>query len=339
LLDYPDKIRKKSSTAAEDYVSRLARYLVYYLVPGSAGLSEVRNGRGPVTDFLSLLHGQNLSVRRQTSGAEIVRFEWKVRTKPPVDLDELRVAPRAYSEGSLNASRPATDLKGQLENRLGKSNHNESPADAASPAASSTNGVHLGGSPKASKEASSPPGQSQRINQQSTAVWSEVESSTYELGASVPAADALSLFLLTCLSIGKYATGLFQLDLNQPAPIVSDRQFLEMLRAKYCEIRTAWRRRLLSLQTLTSIEFVQFELHRKSLVDIRKRNDIPPDDRKDEYHYSPLPAEVIPPVSKNFLMHALHHPEDVDQEPVCLTRFPKRVKQRLQLGEPCMQVG
>lgn len=148
-----------------------------------------------------------------------------------------------------------------------------------------------------------------------------------------------TLFLLACISVGKYATSLLQLDLKQPTPIVSDQQLLQLLRARYRQIRSSWRRKLLSFQTLTSIEFVQFELHRKSLVDIRKRDDIPPADREKEYHYRPLPAEVIPPVGKNYLMHIYNHPKDADQETICLTRFPKRIKERLKLGDTDVSVG
>lgn len=38
-------------------------------------------------------------------------------------------------------------------------------------------------------------------------------------------------------------------------------------------------------------------------------------------------------------MHIYHHPEDADQETVCLTRFPKKVKERLRLGETDLPIG
>jgi hypothetical protein len=181
--------------------------------------------------------------------------------------------------------------------------------------------------------------QGRSADQQPNPDREELEVRKNESDVSNQAASHENLFLLTCISIGRYATGLLQLDLKQPAPIVSDRQLLELLRTKYHQIRRDWRRTLLSFQTLTSIEFVQFELHRKSLVDIRKRDDIPPADRSKEYRYQPVPAEVIPPVGKNFLMHIYNHPEDADQETVCLTRFPKRIKERLQLGEADVPIG
>ena len=144
--------------------------------------------------------------------------------------------------------------------------------------------------------------------------------------------------MIVSMSLGTPTT-LLQLDLTQPLLMVSDRQLLGLLRARYHQTRTNWRRKLLSFQTLTSIEFVQFELHRKSLVDIRKRDDIPPEHKKDEYAYHPLPAEVIPPIGRNHLMHIYHHPEYADQETVCLTRFPKRIRERLMLDERYVPVG
>jgi hypothetical protein len=86
----------------------------------------------------------------------------------------------------------------------------------------------------------------------------------------------------------------------------------------------------LRLRTVSSINFINFELHRKQLVDIRKEDDIPPESRKDEYYYVPMPANLIPPIGRNYLMHTYHHPEDADNYTLCLDRFPKRKTGRLQ---------
>lgn len=75
----------------------------------------------------------------------------------------------------------------------------------------------------------------------------------------------------------------------------------------------------------------KFELHRRDLVDVRKRDDIPPFSRSDEYRYTPMPAELIPPIGKNFLMHMYSHPEDAGDDTYCLARLPKRLKEPLQL--------
>ncbi len=73
----------------------------------------------------------------------------------------------------------------------------------------------------------------------------------------------------------------------------------------------------------------QFELYMSSLVEIHAHGSIPPESRKDEYRYRPLPAEGIPPVGENHLMHLFNHPEDADEEVVCLEKFPKRLRERL----------
>ncbi|KAI9875203.1 MAG: hypothetical protein M1830_008767 [Pleopsidium flavum] len=72
-----------------------------------------------------------------------------------------------------------------------------------------------------------------------------------------------------------------------------------------------------------------FELYKSSLVDIHAHDSIPPESRKDEYRYRPIPAEIIPPVGENHLMHLFDHPEDADEETVCLEKFPKRLRERL----------
>jgi hypothetical protein len=211
---------------------------------------------------------------------------------------------------------------------------------AAAVTGSSKTGAQLESSPGSSNQSSIDQGPSKGSGPGSHPGKPKLEVRKDDINTvSCQGADQGIQFLLTCVRISKYATSLLQLDLKQPARIVSDRQLLELLRTKYSEMRSSWRRILLSFQTLISIEFVQFELHHKALVDIRKRDDIPPSSRKDEYDYRPVPAEVIPPVGKNYLMHIYHHPEDADQETICLERFPKRVKERLKLEQPSLQVG
>ena len=89
-------------------------------------------------------------------------------------------------------------------------------------------------------------------------------------------------------------------------------------------------KRNLSLKNIKSIQFVQFEMYKSELVDIRKEDDIPPESRQDEYRYCPVPAELIPPIGENHLLHLFTHPEDADDvgEP-CLCRMPKKLRERL----------
>lgn len=139
-------------------------------------------------------------------------------------------------------------------------------------------------------------------------------------------ASADDLFLLLCVPHKQYATRLVHLDLRA---IVSDQDFFYSLKRNYRSMRgTA--RSLLSLRTLKRVKFVQFEMYKSELVDIRKVDDLPPVDRRDEYRYRPMPAEFIPPVGEHHMMHLCTHPEDADEtQVICLDRIPKKLKERL----------
>jgi hypothetical protein len=73
-------------------------------------------------------------------------------------------------------------------------------------------------------------------------------------------------------------------------------------------------------------------LYHRHLVDIHEIGDIPPESHKDEYDYSPMPAETIPPIGSNLLMHFSTHPHEAASQPVLLPCIPKRKNNRL---EPC----
>jgi len=133
------------------------------------------------------------------------------------------------------------------------------------------------------------------------------------------------LFLLLCIPHRKYATKLVHMDV---CTLQSDRIFFSKLKTHYHEMRRRWSS-FFSLKTLKSIQFVQFEMYKSELVDIRKTNDIPPETKKGEYRYQPIPAEVIPPVGENHLMHLYDHPEDAENTGVCLQKIPKKVRERL----------
>lgn len=72
-------------------------------------------------------------------------------------------------------------------------------------------------------------------------------------------------------------------------------------------------------------------MYRSQLVDISKKDDIPPESKKDEYEYHPMPADLIPPVGPNLLMHLFEHPEDADDTRVLLSRMPKRLRTKLEV--------
>ncbi|PMD29704.1 hypothetical protein L207DRAFT_235775 [Hyaloscypha variabilis F] len=98
-------------------------------------------------------------------------------------------------------------------------------------------------------------------------------------------------FLPICYNEGRYATRLMQPDLVTQN-IDSDRALFKLLRKSYKA--TKGKLSSCSLQTLSSIRFVHFELYCSALVDVRKVDDIPPPEHV-EYRYAPVPPELIPP--------------------------------------------
>lgn len=140
----------------------------------------------------------------------------------------------------------------------------------------------------------------------------------------VPPPDLL--FLLLCYSQGRYATKLLQLDLVT-LQVTSDKALFKLLRCNYASMRcrlSSW----FSLRTLVGIKFVQFELYRSLLVDVRKTDDVPPPTEKN-YRYRPAPPEIIPPVGERHLLHLFENPECAEDDEQCLLRFPKKLKEKL----------
>ena len=153
----------------------------------------------------------------------------------------------------------------------------------------------------------------------------------YQLGnghAVVPGTSSRTnelLYLLMCIPQHQYATKLLQ---PQISDIRSDQDFFLLIRNNYRQLRGRMRR-LLSLKALRSIKFVQLEMYKSELVDIRKQDDLPPEDKKDEYRYKPVPAEIIPPVGENHMLHLINHPTHAEEDGFVLDRIPKKLKERL----------
>ncbi|KAL8783512.1 MAG: hypothetical protein Q9213_004558 [Squamulea squamosa] len=80
-----------------------------------------------------------------------------------------------------------------------------------------------------------------------------------------------SKWLLVCAQAAQRPTSLIHMDVGSTA---SDQQLFEELLVR-------------------SIRFVQFELHPRDLVDVRKTPDMPPEAKKDEYLYQP--CDLLPP--------------------------------------------
>jgi hypothetical protein len=69
----------------------------------------------------------------------------------------------------------------------------------------------------------------------------------------------------------------------------------------------------------------QFETYKSQLVDIQARPSVPPDSKSTEYSYEPMPAELIPPIGPNLLMHLFENPEDAEVVPVLYRKIPKEI--------------
>lgn len=116
-----------------------------------------------------------------------------------------------------------------------------------------------------------------------------------------PAPAPIDNLFLLCTPHRKYATKLIHNDI---CTLLSDRLFLTNLKLHYRSMRGQWVS-LFSLRQLRSNRFVKFEMYPRTLVDIRRTDDIPPETCKDEYRYRPIPAEVIPRIGENHLMHLI----------------------------------
>ena len=133
------------------------------------------------------------------------------------------------------------------------------------------------------------------------------------------------LYLLLCIPQHQFATRLLQ---PQISDITSDQSFFLLLRENHQQMKGRMRR-LFSMKTLRSIKFVQLEMYKSELVDIRKLDDLPPEDKKDEYRYNPVPADIIPPVGENHMLHLISHPTHAEEDGFVLDRIPKKLKERL----------
>lgn len=100
-------------------------------------------------------------------------------------------------------------------------------------------------------------------------------------------------WLLTCANEDRFTPKLAHLDMA-PHKIRSDKDLALSLREHYFHINKKWWRAF-RLRGLTTIEFVQFEVHQNRFADIRKCPDMPPPLATGDYHFEP--ADLLPPVS------------------------------------------
>lgn len=139
-------------------------------------------------------------------------------------------------------------------------------------------------------------------------------------------------FVHWCMPSTPYATHMLPL---QTCPMRSDIDFFHALRAQYKE-KTGRYKSILSFKKPIAIRFVKFRLFHRRLVDIQEIDAIPPESEKDEYEYSPMPADTIPPIGPKLLMHFFLHPDHAAVRPILLANIPKRKKDEL---VPCPVAG
>lgn len=137
--------------------------------------------------------------------------------------------------------------------------------------------------------------------------------------------DFEALYLLICMndSVGASVVRLQQLSVHD---IDSDRKLFDVLRGIHASLRQRWWS-FLSLWTLQQINFVQFDVYEKFLVDIRELDVVPPADQFATYRHEP--THLKPPIGSNMLMHYMRCPQDATTRAPCLTKFPKKIREKL----------
>ncbi|KAK8044823.1 hypothetical protein PG993_004847 [Apiospora rasikravindrae] len=139
-------------------------------------------------------------------------------------------------------------------------------------------------------------------------------------------------YLLLCVPFGNLICKLHQPEV---CTIDSDQDFFSLLRVLYSKSRTKLFF-MSALKRVKSIQFVQFEMYRRDLTDIRSQPALPPETLQTEYIYDPMPAELTPPIGSNLLVHFFEHPTHAGVLPDLYRRVPKRLREKL---SPCPQKG
>ena len=69
---------------------------------------------------------------------------------------------------------------------------------------------------------------------------------------------------------------------------------------------------------------------------MQSKPSLPSDAMSTEYSYEPMPADLLPPIGSNLLMHLFENPEDAEVLPVLYRKIPKKVRAKL---TPCPVKG
>lgn len=142
----------------------------------------------------------------------------------------------------------------------------------------------------------------------------------------------LSIYLFVVFRPGKYSSRVVEIDL---ANMSSDIEFFRVLRETHAAQRTRLQR-FLSHKRVTEVKFASFKISRKGFAHIKSigadLGPYPSPDNKN-YHYSPKPPQLIPPVGQRHMAWLLAHPEYAKDELIVLDRLPKssvRLRELLQ---------
>ena len=134
--------------------------------------------------------------------------------------------------------------------------------------------------------------------------------------------DRRGLCIFLCMPYRRTANKLYPVVVEK---VSTDNALFSTLRSLH---KTARKEHIsiFSLKTIKSIRFVRFEVYSQRLVDVRTTPDMPDPSRRDEYSYHPVPAEFIPPIGENHMMHLYTYPEEAEHTGICLGKIPKKIE-------------
>ncbi|KAK8879748.1 hypothetical protein PGQ11_001042 [Apiospora arundinis] len=168
----------------------------------------------------------------------------------------------------------------------------------------------------------------------------QTQNNSLELGkcgqertATAPAPPKNHNYLLLCVPFGNL---IYKLQQPEVCTVDSDQDFFSLLRVLYHKSRTKLSL-MPALKRVKSIHFVQFEMYRRDLTDVRSQPALPPPETlKTDYLYDPMPADLMPPVGSNLLVHFFEHPTHAGALPDLYRRIPKKLREKL---SPCPVKG
>ncbi|PMD51257.1 uncharacterized protein K444DRAFT_707303 [Hyaloscypha bicolor E] len=149
---------------------------------------------------------------------------------------------------------------------------------------------------------------------------SEVQALSTSQSPHQPRADCK--FLQVCVEKGPYSTRMHYIDVCDKK---TDRDIFRTLKKDYKVIRRELNSLLFKIHR---IDFVEFQLYPKELVDSLIPDRLPPPAPDNvEYEYLPMPPQTQPPVPQKLMMHLWHCRDEFAPGDFYSKRFPKKKKQ------------